>query len=45
MEYVFSCLDRCRFGVNKPTCKQCPTHCYRPKMRERIRTLMRWSGP
>lgn len=45
LEYAFSRLDRCRYGVNKPTCKQCPIHCYRPKMRERIRTLMRWSGP
>ena len=45
LEYAFSRLDRCRYGVNKPTCKQCPIHCYRPEQRERIRTVMRWSGP
>lgn len=38
-------LDECRYGVEKPTCAQCPTHCYRPAMRERVREVMRYSGP
>ena len=45
LEYAFQRLDRCRFGAGKPTCRQCPVHCYRKDMRERIRTIMRWSGP
>ena len=38
-------LDRCRYGTDKPTCAACPTHCYRPVMRERVRDVMRYSGP
>ena len=45
LEYAKSRLDRCRFGNDKPTCKSCPIHCYRPEMRKRIKTIMRWSGP
>lgn len=43
--YAYSRLDRCRYGEDKPTCKKCPSHCYRPEMKERIRTVMRWAGP
>ena len=28
----------------KPMCKKCPTHCYAPDYRERIREVMRFSG-
>lgn len=45
LKYALSRLDRCRFGNSKPTCKKCPIHCYRPDMKERIRVVMRWSGP
>ena len=45
LEYALHRLDRCRYGQDKPTCKKCPVHCYRPEMKERIRTVMRWSGP
>lgn len=43
--YARERLDKCKFGNEKPTCKKCPVHCYRPEMRERIRKVMRWSGP
>ena len=43
--YAFARLDRCRFGQDKPTCKVCPIHCYRPDMRERMREVMRYAGP
>lgn len=29
----------------KTFCSNCPVHCYRPEMRERIRQVMRDSGP
>ena len=45
LDYARCRLDRCRFGGQKPTCKKCPVHCYRPDMKERIRSVMRWSGP
>jgi hypothetical protein len=38
-------LERCVFGDAKPTCAKCVVHCYKPEMRERIRAMMRWSGP
>ena len=28
----------------KPSCKKCPEHCYAPKYRDQIRTVMRYSG-
>jgi hypothetical protein len=38
-------LEKCRYGVDKPTCAKCETHCYKPDMREQIRGVMRYSGP
>ena len=29
----------------KTFCSNCTVHCYRPEMRERIRTVMRYAGP
>jgi hypothetical protein len=29
----------------KPFCNDCDTHCYSPEMRERVRLVMRYSGP
>ena len=45
LDYATARLDRCKFGISKPTCKKCPVHCYRKDMRERIRAIMRWAGP
>lgn len=45
LDYAFVRLDNCRYGENKPTCKQCPIHCYKPQMREQMRTVMRYAGP
>lgn len=38
-------LRRCPFGDAKSSCKRCRIHCYRPDMRERMRRVMRFSGP
>lgn len=43
--YAAERLDCCRFADSKPTCRQCPVHCYKPQMRERMRAVMRWAGP
>ncbi len=45
LEYSHERLDHCRYGEDKPTCRKCPTHCYRPLMRERMRAVMRTAGP
>ena len=37
--------DLCPFMETKTFCSNCRTHCYRSDMRERIRTVMRFSGP
>ncbi|OGS42331.1 MAG: hypothetical protein A3K67_08010 [Euryarchaeota archaeon RBG_16_62_10] len=43
--YAFHRLDRCPLMADKPTCAKCTVHCYEKGMRERIRTVMRYSGP
>ena len=45
LTYSHERLDRCRYGETKPTCRKCPTHCYRPAMRMRIKDVMRTAGP
>lgn len=43
--YAYQRLDHCKFGENKPTCKKCPIHCYKPDMKEKMREVMRYAGP
>ncbi|MBN1629087.1 MAG: nitrous oxide-stimulated promoter family protein [Thermoleophilia bacterium] len=43
--YAGQRIERCRFGNDKPTCARCTVHCFRADMRERIREVMRYSGP
>jgi hypothetical protein len=45
LEYARLRLDHCPFQEGKTTCAKCPVHCYRPEMRERVRAVMRYSGP
>ena len=44
-EYALARLDCCRFGERKPACRNCKVHCYQPELREKIRRVMRFSGP
>lgn len=42
---AYAILRRLRCPLDpKPTCKECPVHCYRPGHRERVREIMRFSG-
>jgi hypothetical protein len=45
IDYAQKKLATCPFGRDKPTCSHCKVHCYTPEMRERIRDVMRFSGP
>jgi hypothetical protein len=45
MAYARLSLEKCRYGADKPTCAKCTTHCYKPVLRERVREVMRYSGP
>ncbi len=44
-QYARSRSDRCPFMEEKTFCSNCRVHCYKPEMREKIRAVMRFSGP
>ncbi|MHA1777687.1 MAG: nitrous oxide-stimulated promoter family protein [Promethearchaeia archaeon] len=44
-DYAVKRLNSCPLLENKPTCAKCPIHCYAPEYREKIREIMRFSGP
>jgi len=43
LAYAEMRLARCPYDP-KPKCKDCPTHCYRPEQRAKIREVMKFSG-
>lgn len=43
--YAQQRLQKCPFQEGKTTCANCPLHCYKPEMRQKIRTVMRYAGP
>ena len=45
LKYAITRLENCRFGNAKTKCHKCPIHCYKPEMREKIRRVMKYSGP
>jgi Nitrous oxide-stimulated promoter len=45
LDYAAVRLERCRFGEEKPTCANCPVHCYQRDRREQARMVMRYAGP
>lgn len=45
IHYAHKRLTHCRFGEQKTTCEKCPIHCYKPIMREQIKSVMRYAGP
>jgi hypothetical protein len=44
-DYAQERLQKCLFQDGKTTCAKCPVHCYHPSMRDKIRVIMRYSGP
>jgi hypothetical protein len=45
LTYAFQRIEKCPFGVEKPTCARCPIHCYKPATRQQVRQVMRYAGP
>ena len=45
LDYARARVERCPHMETKTFCSACQTHCYAPKMREKIREAMRYSGP
>lgn len=44
-EYALFRLGKCPFKKNKKFCSFCKIHCYKPDMREKIKAVMKYSGP
>lgn len=45
LEYAAMRSRKCPFMEHKTFCSNCKVHCYKPDMREKIRGVMRFSGP
>ncbi|MFH1811359.1 MAG: nitrous oxide-stimulated promoter family protein [Pseudomonadota bacterium] len=43
--YAQARIHHCPFRLDKPTCVNCPVHCYKPDRREQVRQVMRFAGP
>ena len=44
-DYARNQIDHCPFMETKTFCSNCKIHCYQKAYRERIRQVMRFSGP
>ena len=44
-QYAHTRSDHCPFMENKTFCSNCKVHCYQKDYREKIRQVMRFSGP
>ncbi len=44
-DYVHERILKCPFMETKTFCSACRVHCYKSDMRQRIRDVMRFSGP
>lgn len=45
LKYADERITKCPFMESKTFCSSCKIHCYNPQMREKIRSVMRYSGP
>ncbi|MGL1891236.1 MAG: nitrous oxide-stimulated promoter family protein [Spirochaetaceae bacterium] len=43
--YSNSKLDLCRYGTDKPNCRNCNTHCYNKDNKKSIKKIMGYIGP
>ena len=45
LDYAEVRLEKCPYGEDKPTCANCPVHCYKPHYRAQAKAIMRFAGP
>jgi hypothetical protein len=45
LDYAQLRLQKCPYGEDKPTCANCPIHCYKPARKAQARDIMRFAGP
>lgn len=43
--YALFRLEKCPFKADKKFCSFCKIHCYKPEMRDKIKAVMKYSGP
>lgn len=45
LRYAIKRINQCPLKELKTTCAKCSVHCYAPDTREKIKNVMRYSGP
>ena len=45
LDYAETRLQKCPYGEDKPTCANCPIHCYKAERRAEAKKIMRYAGP
>lgn len=45
IQYASSKIQKCPMMEKKTFCSKCPIHCYQKEMQEKIKRVMRYSGP
>ena len=45
LDYANVRLEKCPYGEDKPTCANCPIHCYKPARKDQVKRIMRYAGP
>ncbi len=45
LDYAELRLEKCPYGEDKPTCANCPIHCYKAARKAQARAIMRYAGP
>ena len=45
LDYALARLEKCPLQEKKTTCANCRIHCYKRAKREKIKEVMRYSGP
>ncbi len=45
LDYARQRLAHCPYQEQKPTCGNCPIHCYKKAMQSKAQQIMRYSGP
>jgi len=45
IDYIAIRLKKCPYGEEKPTCANCPIHCYKPARKAQGRAIMMYAGP
>ncbi len=45
LNYAEARLRKCPYAEHKPTCANCPVHCYKPVRKDQAREIMRYAGP